>query len=594
MRTRTKPLLIFDGDCGFCKRWVIRAQQWTRNQIDFEPFQKVGFEYSHISPIQFEKSIWLIDVDGKSYCAADAAFRILQYASGKKWFHTLYERSSIFKRLSEWMYEKVAIHRQTLSRWESFLIEPPETKHHLVSWGFLRWIGVIYFFAFTSLYSQLPGLIGSDGILPIRSMLQAIHQSGYGLFSFPTILWFHPSDNFVQLTCALGIVASLLIVFDIFSTSAFILSWICYLSLSTAGMDFLSFQWDALLLETGFLCIFLSAFPLSKSIRWLLYFLLFRLMFSSGIVKLASGDPTWKNFTALDYHFETQPLPTWIGYYFHWLPMWIHHACTIGMFFIELIVPFFIFPKRTRAMACGLIILLQIIIFMTGNYAFFNLLTIGLCWLLQDDARIEKHIPSILRTYSKRHPRLLIPSWLSKSLTVAILILSLFHIVSLFTNAQQTFPTWSNRLVQAVEPYRIVNSYGLFAVMTTQRKEIVIEGSDDGYDWRPYEFRYKPQDPRKKPDFIAPFQPRLDWQMWFAALSSAEQNPWLGNLCIRLLQGSPTVLHLLSTNPFPNHPPQQIRASIYEYHFADLSTHRKETIWWTSQLIGPYTENISR
>jgi hypothetical protein len=385
------------------------------------------------------------------------------------------------------------------------------------------------------------------------------------------------------------------------------------LSLSTICREFLGYQWDILLLETGFLAIFfapLTLFPRvyrtappSRTMLWLLRWLLFCLMLQSGSVKLLSRDATWHNLTALTFHYETQPLPTWLGWYAHQPPVWFQKASTALMFGIELVVPFLIFaPRRPRFMGCAALIALQILILLTGNYCFFNLLTIVLCLTLLDDAFLIQFVPRILM---RRFPPPL-PStpdtpffWLRRithfSLAFILLGTSLLQFSSMF---QPRLP-WPEPIIAAYEwlsPFRSFSSYGLFARMTTSRPEIVVEGSDDGVTWFEYEFKYKPGNLNRRPQFVAPHQPRLDWQMWFAALDfyeRHERSPWVINFCVRLLQGSPEVLALLERNPFPNAPPRYIRALVYDYHFTDFATRRKTGAWWRRELKGDYIPAIS-
>jgi len=320
--------------------------------------------------------------------------------------------------------------------------------------------------------------------------------------------------------------------------------------------------------------------------------LLFRLMFSSGVVKLASGDPTWRSLTALRYHYETQPLPTRAAWYFHQLPGGFQDLSVLVMFFIELCLPFLIFgPKYLRITAAAGITFLQVLIFITGNYGFFNLLAIALCLLLVDDSSWPKRWgPS---GNERRATRLKPwPKSIQVSLAVFIVLMSLVQVTALFSQRFQ-WPAPIGYLIQASGPFYIVNSYGLFAVMTTIRPEIIIEGSSDSNTWLPYEFKYKPGDLKRAPMQVAPYQPRLDWQMWFAALGNYKNNPWFLNFMVRLLQGSPEVLKLLANNPFPERPPRYIRATLYRYRFTDFAARRREGTWWQREKMWPYVPPLS-
>jgi hypothetical protein len=305
-------------------------------------------------------------------------------------------------------------------------------------------------------------------------------------------------------------------------------------------------------------------------------------MFESGCVKLLSHDRSWHSLTALNVHYETQPLPTWIGWGIHQLPAWLHQASTIVMFAIELLVPFLIFaPRRLRQIGCIAMVTLQVLILLTGNYCFFNLLTIALCLLLLDDAAVIKLMPR--KTFNLQVSSFNLrkwPIWVTVPLACIVVAISLTQLTGMFRLGRWSRLRIVNRVYEWVAPLRLVNTYGLFAVMTTNRLEIVIEGSNDGKSWLPYEFKHKPGDLKRRPGFVAPHQPRLDWQMWFAALGDYQHNPWLVNFSFRLLQGSPQVIGLLERNPFPQAPPRYIRAVVYDYRFTDFATRWKTGAWW--------------
>ncbi|HYP08251.1 MAG TPA: lipase maturation factor family protein, partial [Bryobacteraceae bacterium] len=347
-----------------------------------------------------------------------------------------------------------------------------------------------------------------------------------------------------------------------------------YLSIVNVGQDFYSFQWDMLLLETGLLAVLLGY---SSVIVWMFRWLLFRLMFLSGAVKLLSGDATWSSLGALSVHYQTQPIPTPLAWYAHQLPASLQRASTGIVLFIELIIPFLVLgPRRLRIFAALWLIGLQVLIMLTGNYAFFNWLTLALCLFLFDDMSLRRFFPS--REFAREMLRPAI-AWTA---TAIIAVLSLGWM-------WQTFTGRPPGVLAYTAPFGITSSYGLFATMTTRRGEIVVEGSNDGELWQEYEFPYKPGRLDRRPPWVAPHQPRLDWQMWFAALSYYQQNGWFVNLAARLLQGSPPVVALLERNPFPSAPPKYIRAQMYEYTF----TRRGEKQWWSRRLLGPYLPAIS-
>jgi hypothetical protein len=440
-------------------------------------------------------------------------------------------------------------------------------------------LGFVYFIAFTSFGMQANGLIGSHGILPLGDYLRAVREATgrADWWDVPTVLWLDSSDAALRAVCTLGLVFSSLAIFGLRPRPALAGCLILWLSLCTAGQDFMSFQWDILLVEAGFLAVFAD----SSGVRvWLFRWLIFRLMFFSGAVKLLSHDPTWRNWTALSFHYETQPLPTPVAWYMQQLPLAIQKATTLLVLVVELVVPFLFFaPQRVRHVAAWVTIALQVFILITGNYTFFNLLTIVLTLWLFLPARSMGQVtgPSIDRApaHSRTHRAV------SAALVTFIGIVSGLLCLELFSVG---LPPGGAEILHFVDPLRLVNSYGLFAVMTTTRPEIIVEGSDNGKTWSAYEFRDKPGDPLRAPPIVAPHQPRLDWQMWFAALGTYQQNRWFESFMARLLQGEPSVLRLLRYNPFPNGPPKYVRARLYLYHF----THFGQPGWWTREEQGPY------
>ncbi len=490
-------------------------------------------------------------------------------------------------------------------------VQAERSSSYLTRWLFLRLLGLIYLVAFLSLWMQIGGLIGSHGILPAADFLKtASERVGPERFWWwPTFCWLNSQDWFLHFQCGLGVLFSLLLITGVAPVLDLILLWAIYLSLSTVCRDFLGFQWDILLLETGFLAIFLAPRPWRPSLAretqpsllviWLARWLLFRLMFMSGAVKLLSADSTWWNLAALDVHYETQPLPTWIGWYAHQLPEGCQRASVFVMFIIELIIPGLIFGLRQlRGIACGAFVFLMLLISLTGNYCFFNLLTVALCTLLLDDGILRRFVPQRMAGPAPRAAAgeaSLFRRLRRGSLGVLALTLLLISAVETLARliGRQSMPRPLLRLVELASPLRTVNSYGLFAMMTTTRPEIIVEGSADGATWLPYEFKWKPGDLKRRPAIVAPHQPRLDWQMWFAALGDYRQNPWFVKFLVRLLQGSPEVVALLERNPFPDRPPRLVRAVLYEYRFTDRASRAKTGAWWRRERKGLYCPELS-
>ena len=445
--------------------------------------------------------------------------------------------------------------------------------------SFLRILGCIYFVAFVSFGTQALGLIGSRGILPLGDFLKAVKEvtGASGYWDVPSVFWLNSSDAALRAVWILGASAAAVAAFGRWQRAALAVCLVLWLSICSTGQDFLSFQWDVLLLEAGFLALFADE---SKIRIWLFRWLLLRLMIFSGLVKLLSGDPSWHNLTALAYHYETQPLPTPLAWYMHQLPLWFQKVSTALVFVAELGAPLLYFAPRLWRHGAGWVTVgLQVLILLTGNYTIFNVLTIALVMFLFIEPEASEVGQAVSPTPLAAHRPVSLALAGFIALVSALLFLELFSIQV----------PGGNELLRLVAPLRIVNSYGLFAVMTTTRPEIVVEGSNDGTTWTPYEFRDKPGDLMRPPPVVAPLQPRLDWQMWFAALGNYQQNRWFVNFMIRLLQGEPSVLRLLKSNPFPAAPPKYVRGELFLYHF----THWGERAWWRREERGMYFPPVS-
>jgi hypothetical protein len=424
-------------------------------------------------------------------------------------------------------------------------------------------------------------LVGSHGIAPAARELAQIHADlgARAYFEAPTIFWFGIGDHALVWVCVLGCVASVPLILGFFPRWAAAVCWVLYLSIISIGQPFTGFQWDALLLEAGFLAIFAGA----PWLVWAYRVLLFRLIFESGAVKLLSRDPNWRNLHALRFHFFTQPLPTPPAYYAYRSPDWMLDGLTLIALIIELLAPWLLFcPRYFRYSGVAALMLLQVCILLTGNYAFFNLLTLALClWGLDDrvfapiSRWLKKPVPSI----EVRRLRLAMHSAL-----IIIMVLGGLQVIQMFA---PVLARPFSGLLSLIAPFQIVNTYGLFAVMTTDRPEIIIEGSDDGSTWREYSFPYKPGELHRGLPWVAPYQPRLDWQMWFAALGSYPENPWFAGLARGLLVGDPAILHLLNPPPF-THPPRYLRALLYDYRFTTPGERARTGAVWERQLRGEW------
>ena len=615
----SKQTLIYDGDCGFCIYWVEQLKKLVASKLECKPYQTVlsSGTWNGFTREDCKRSIKLYEPNsGKAYEAAHAAFRALSYheAPIAKLSLWLYEKMPGFKYISEFIYALVALMRPLLSKLGSQICNQNSIDI------FIRGIGFCYLLSFASLLPQIEALFGPRGIMPI-----AWTAIGYNWIS---------SDRAVPVLisiCLLGILSGTAIIFRRWTSLNLVIVFILYHFLVSFGEPFMSFQWDALLLETGFLTMLLSFFQkqrydLAANICYgLLLIVLFKLMFLSGIVKLASSDSSWTSLTALNYHYQTQPIPNLISYFMHQLPAAFNWLSCLIMFGIELILPFFIFLggdlrsdsklSRIRAYlrhsaALGLIIL-QFIIISTGNYCFFNILTILLSTLLIDSPAWERlsKVNGLLRPANavlaitnrskaihqscnmSRGKNLKLSTLIFTPVLIVIASL-LLYINLIFINRPVTslfkvpliFDIKNNSPLltplNLIFRNHLASPYGLFAVMTKERREIIIQGSNDAQKWLDYEFRYKPGSLYRMPPQVAPHQPRLDWQMWFAALSPWQQNIWFVNLCMRLLEGEASVSRLLAYNPYAAQPPKYIRAISYRYEFTDLNELASTGAYW--------------
>src|ERR1700733_6569033 len=590
------PLLVYDGDCGFCGYWARYWQKLTGERVSYRPYQEVAAQYSAIPEAAFQRAVQYFTPDGQHRAsAAEASFLTLSHARGKGIWLALYRKLPGFAALSELAYAFIAAHRAAFYRISLILwgTEPEPPRHDLVSFLFLRLFGLIYFAAFASFGVQALGLIGSHGILPLAQMVDALDArvGPVRFFLMPMLFWWSASDVSIQAACWAGAALSFLLVLNLVPRLSLFLLYVLYLSLLYAGQTFMSYQWDTFLLEAGFLSLLMS-FAQRPGV-WLLRWLLFRFLFMSGVVKLLSGDPNWWNLSALSYHFLTQPLPTPLAWYAAHLPPGILRLATAGMFFVELVLPFFIFfPRRIRFFAAFGILVLQSCILITGNYNCFNLQTLLLCLLLFDDAALQKVLPQrLIRRLPVRPDRAAPRTVVRLTVCCWALVLVFCSLVQMDVRFGGSPPAVTQRLAALLEPLHMVSGYGLFAVMTTQRDEIVIEGSYDGVQWHEYEFRYKPGELARRPPWNIPHQPRLDWQMWFASLDDPRRLRWFQLFLQKLLENEPAVTALLEKNPFANKPPRYVRAQFYDYTYSG-SGEKAHGLWWDRRLLGSYFPTV--
>jgi predicted DCC family thiol-disulfide oxidoreductase YuxK len=590
-----KPLLIYDGDCGFCGYWARYWQKLTADRVDYRSYQEVAARYPQIPRADFQRAVQYIAPDGRRASAAEASLLTLSHAPGKGLWLALYEKLPRFAAVAERTYAFIAAHRPVFYRISLLLwgrdYEPP--RYELVSFLFLRIFALIYLSAFVSFGVQAQGLIGSRGILPLNELVEAISRNAGAerFYLMPMVFWWNASDVAIAAVCWAGAGLSVLLALNLLPRLSLLLLYILYLSLLYAGQAFMTYQWDTFLLEAGFLALLLG-FARNPGI-WLLRWLLFRFMFMSGVVKLLSDDPNWWNLSALSYHFLTQPLPTPLAWYAAQLPPAVLRLATGSTFFVELVLPFLIFaPRRPRFLAAFGILLLQSGILLTGNYNWFNLQTMLLCLPLFDDAALrrilpQRLVPPVLVRAAPPAPRFVV-----RGVVAALaLLLVLCSLVEMDVRFGGNPPAVARTVDGLIEPLHIVSAYGLFSVMTTRREEIVIEGSNDGVEWREYDFRYKPGDLARRPPWNIPHQPRLDWQMWFAALDDPRRLRWFWLFLEKLLVNEPTVTALLAKNPFPDAPPVYLRARFYDYTYAGAAE-KAQGLWWQRRSLGLYFPEV--
>jgi hypothetical protein len=462
------------------------------------------------------------------------------------------------------------------------------TEYRLVIALFLKGLALIYLAAFASLTGQIEGLAGSQGMLPLveQQASLAARYGSWNVLAAPSLFWINNSDTALVMSAWAGCLSAMLLLFGILPRVMLIVLYSLYLSLYHAGSVFMNFQWDTLLLEAGFLAIFLAGGS-ARLVIWFMRWLLFRLRFLSGISKLASGDPSWIGLTALNSYFETQPLPHIGAWYAHHLPGWLLKTGTAATLFIEIVVPFlFLAPRRYRMIGAGLTILLQLLIIATSNHNFINLLTILLCLFLFDDAALKRILPApITNMGADLRGRGRMESAVFG--VAATFILTVSSLQVFFMTSGFMPPVWVQVLDKAAGSISISNRYHVFAIMDIERLELVTEWSQDGRTWMPLEYKYKPGDPMRAPQFIVPHHPRLDWLLWFVPKGGAPFLYTYQRFLERLKQGSKPVLALLPDGTFPHGPPRYIRSFIARYRFADSKTHAQTGRWWVIEARKP-------
>jgi lipase maturation factor 1 len=497
----------------------------------------------------------------------------------------------------------------------------------LPRWIFLRALAAIYFSAFYSLLFQVKGLIGPQGILPAHDYLSAVARV-YPVAKFwfaPTLFWFSSSAHALMIVTVIGLIASIAAFLNLWPRLTFFICFICFLSFVSAAQDFSNYQSDGMLLEAGFIALFFvprgirpglgPATPPSHASLFLLQWEWFRIYFESGLVKLISGDRQWRTLTAMDQYYQNGPLPTWIGWYTQHLPHWFHAASAAGTLILELgIVWMLLLPRRIRIICFFIVTPWEMGVILTANYTFLNYLVLSLGFLLLDDRFVLQFAPDRRRSnlVPERNTQTLpLQSidavfrrpfrHMSNHLSALRFAISALMLTWIFYNTtaemlliafrKLPLPTFP---IAALDPFRIANQYGLFAVMTNGRYEIEFQGSNDGQNWTPYLFRNKPQLLNEAPRVYAPYQPRFDWNLWFASLGDWRQNEIVPLTEDRLLENDKDVLALFRSNPFPQSPPRYVRAMLWQYWFTTREEKRATGNWWRRELLGMYAPELTK
>jgi hypothetical protein len=463
-------------------------------------------------------------------------------------------------------------------------------------WIWLRTLGLIFLSVFYSLVFQITGLIGPRGILPAGEYLRDLRDA-FGLLTSlwhaPSLFWLGASDTMLMAVVLIGAAASTLLALNVAPRLCIAIAGICFLAFVASAQEFSGYQSDGMLLEAAFLSLFLAppglrpglgaAHPPARFAVFMLLWEWFRIYFESGVVKLLSGDAQWRNLTALDHYYENGPLPSFVGWYVQQeLPHWFHAAAVVLVFVVELGLVWLAFLPRKFRIACFLIVSpFQAIIILTANYAFLNYIVLCLGVLLLDDAFLRLPAPAVETPRSSWPARIILGWCFAATVLVA-------------PGIGRSLPRPLLWPAIALEPLRIANRYGLFAVMTEDRYEIEFQGSPDGAAWTPYPFRYKPQDPQQAPGIYAPYQPRFEWNLWFASLGDWHHYSWVARAELTLLEGSPEVLQLFAADPFAGRPPEYMRAVRWQYWFTTPEEKRRTGAWWKRQEMGLYAPVLQR
>src|SRR5438067_8019718 len=448
----------------------------------------------------------------------------------------------------------------------------------------LRLLGFVYAVAFLVAAQQLVPLVGEHGLTPARHFLTAIESQlgsrAAAAIQLPTLFWFGLSDQALSISSWIGFALSLVVLAGYANALILAVLWIIYMSIVHVGQIWYGYGWETQLLETGFLSIFLCPLldlrPFPKRpppllVIWLFRWLGFRIMIGAGLIKLR-GDACWRDLTCLYYHYETQPIPNAISRYLHFAPAWFHKFGVAWNHFVELIVPWFSFgPRTARHIAGILLVSFQMVLIISGNLSFLNYVTIIPFLACFDDTFLRRLLPKALVKCAEKAAQESEPSRINNTVAIALSILVVYLSIAPVLN----LVSGRQLMNYSYDPLDLVNTYGAFGTVGRERPEIIFEGTEDALitgdtKWKEYEFKAKPGDPHRRPAIIAPYQCRIDWQIWFAAMASPAEYPWPLHFVWKLLHNDRGTLSLLADNPFPNAPPHYIRARLYRYRFAPI------------------------
>jgi hypothetical protein len=480
-------------------------------------------------------------------------------------------------------------------------------SHWLTRFVFFRLLGLVYTVGFLIVVFQWPPLLGSDGLLPAATFLDAVKaHNGQGLGAFlrlPTVFWLDASDVSFRVGGFVGLGLSLLVLAGVANVPILFVLWLVYMSFVHVGQIFYGYGWEILLLEAGFLAIFLAPLwnprpfpkrePASPVVIVLLRWLVFRLMLGAGLIKLR-GDPCWRDLTCMVFHYETQPNPNPLSWYLHQAPVWFHKLEVAFNHVVELVAPFFVFgPRRPRLVAGGAIVLFQVLLILSGNLSFLNWLTLAVAVACLDDGFFVRLLPTSLRGQLERHvadsEETRARRVTGYALAAVVAFLSLNPVTNMLSPGQV--------MNTSFDPFELVNTYGAFGSVGRERYEIVLEGTEDdpadsAARWIEYDFKCKPGTPTRRPCWISPYHYRLDWQMWFQDMPGAPIEPWVAPLVAKLLAGDRAVRGLLAPGPFEDRPPRALRARYYRYEFTRLG--ERDRAWWKRTLVDEYLPPLTR